>query len=486
MKSGPDFKSDPDLFYYKPKFKSKTTKKMKTLIHTIIALSFTVASLSQTPPPEYMRQYNTSRQRTEWMTDARFGMFIHFGAYAVPARGEWVKTHEFMTNDEYQKYIDLFNPVDCDMKEWARLAKEAGMKYAVMTAKHHDGFCLFDSKLTNYSTGKTIGRDLVREFLDAFRAEGLKVGLYYSLIDWHHADYPKYKHTNHPMRNREEFRDEQINWVNYLKYMHGQVEELTTSYGRIDVMWFDFSYGEMTGEKWQARKLVDMVRKNQPRIILNNRLQASGEGVIGLRDFYLGDFDTPGQGVPEQEMKDQFGNSLRWETCLTLNNNWGYAQNDNDWKSPELVIHTLVDIVSKNGNLLLNVGPDGRGRIPEQSVKILREVGVWMRKNGESIYGCGNAEMDTPQWGRITKKGNTLYLHWMYPRIGYINMKGFADKTQSVTFLYNGSEAFTATQWWGNQRDDNFLINFNTPIYHTFPLPDERNTVIKMELKANP
>jgi alpha-L-fucosidase len=456
---------------------------MKILINALAALFIATSTLSQTPPPDYMREYNSSRQRTEWMTDARFGMFIHFGAYAVPARGEWVKTTERMTNEEYQKYVDVFNPVDCDMSEWARLAKEAGMKYAVMTAKHHDGFCLFDSRLTDYSTGKTIGRDLVKEFLDAFRAEGLKVGLYYSLIDWHHPDYPKYKHPNHPMRDREEFREEKINWDNYLKYMHGQVEELTTRYGRLDIMWFDFSYGEMTGEKWQARKLVDMVRKNQPWIILNNRLQASGEGVIGLRDFYLGDFDTPEQGVPEQEMKDQFGNPLRWETCLTLNNNWGYAQNDHAWKSPTLVIQTLIDIVSKNGNLLLNVGPDGRGNIPPESVAILKKVGEWMKLNSESIYGCGRSDLETPSWGRITQKDNTLYLHWMYPKIGYLNMKGFADKAKAVTVLSTGAEAFTAKEWWGNRHEENFLINFNTPIYHTFPLPDPHSTVIKLELK---
>jgi alpha-L-fucosidase len=216
---------------------------------------------------------------------------------------------------------------------------------------------------------------------------------------------------------------------------------------------------------------------------LNNRLQASGEGVIGLRDFYLGDFDTPEQGVPEQEMKDQFGNPLRWETCLTLNNNWGYAQNDHAWKSPILVIQTLIDIVSKNGNLLLNVGPDGRGNIPPESVAILKKVGEWMKLNSESIYGCGRSDLETPSWGRITQKDNTLYLHWMYPKIGYLNMKGFADKAKAVTVLSTGAEAFTAKEWWGNRHEENFLINFNTPIYHTFPLPDPHSTVIKLELK---
>ncbi len=457
-------------------------KKRMFIIPLLIMVMTTLNLSAQQPPADYMKKYHESRKRTQWMTEARFGMFIHFGAYAVPARGEWVRNIEGITKEAYQKYVDAFNPVDCDMAEWAKLAKEAGMKYVVMTAKHHDGFCLFDSKLTDYSTGKTIGRDLVREYLDAFRAEGLKVGLYYSLLDWHHPDYPKYDDAIHPMKGREEFKDETINWDNYLEYMHGQVKELTTQYGKLDIMWFDFSYDDMTGEKWKAQQLVEMVRKNQPGIILNNRLQASGEGVIGLRDYYLGDFDTPEQGVPDEDMKDEFGNPIRWETCLTLNNNWGYAQNDNNWKSPSLVIQTLVDIVSKNGNLLLNVGPDAKGNIPPESVEILQEVGRWMKLNGESIYGCGSADMGRPEWGRFTKKDNVLYLHWMYPKVGYINMKGFAEKTETVTLLSTGAEASTATEWWGNKEKGNFFININMPIYHTFSLPDQHNTVIRMEL----
>lgn len=431
----------------------------------------------------YMQAYNESLERSEWMTDARFGMFIHFGAYSAAGRGEWVKNVESLTNEEYQKYVDTFNPVDCDMTEWAKLAKEAGMKYAVMTAKHHDGFCLFDSEFTDYTTQETIGRDLVQEFVDAFRAEGLKVGLYYSTIDWHHDDYPKYNDAHHPMRGREEFRDEKINWDNYLKYMHGQVNEITSKYGDLDVLWFDFSYDEMRGEKWKSNELVKMVRANQSGIILNNRLQGAGHGILEERDFLLGDFDTPEQGIPDEELKDPYGNPLRWETCLTLNNNWGFQLTDDEWKSPALVIHSLIDVVSKNGNLLLNVGPDGRGNIPEASVEILREVGQWMRLNGESIYGSGKSELPRPRWGRITRKGNTLYLHWMYPKVGPINFRGYAEKTKRVTLLRNRVEAPNATEWWGSTGDDNFFINVDTPIYQTFTLPDPYSTVFELEMK---
>lgn len=456
---------------------------MKKIFPFLVVFCIFLHSYAQSPPPGYTEAYKASWERTAWWAEARFGMFIHFGAYAVPARGEWVKTTERMTNEEYRKYVDAFNPVDADMREWARLAREAGMKYAVMTAKHHDGFCLFDSRLTDYTTGKTIGRDLVREFLDAFREEGLRVGLYYSIIDWYHPDYPKYNDRHHPMRGREEYRDEQIDWDNYLRYMHGQIEELTTQYGTIDILWMDFSYDEMSGEKWESTRLVDMIRQNQPGIIINNRLQGSGEGTIGLRDFYIGDFDTPEQGIPEEEPHDEFGNPMRWETCLTLNNNWGYALTDNNWKSPTLVIHTLIDCVSKNGNLLLNVGPDGRGNIPPESVAILKEVGKWMRLNGESIYGCGRADLKRPAWGRFTQKGNELFLHWMYPQVGHINMRGYADKTESVIVLPTGAEAPTARSWWGAAGEENFFINVNRPTYQTFALPDPHSTVFKLKMK---
>ena len=188
-------------------------------------------------------------ERMQWFRRDRFGMFIHWGLYAIPARGEWVRSVEEMPEEQYKPFFDEFNPVDFDARAWARLAKQAGMKYAVLTAKHHDGFCLFDSKLTDWkSTNTPFGRDIVREFLDAFRAEGIRVGLYYSLLDWHHPDYPAFGDRQHPMRNNEAYRDRPYSFDNYLEYMHGQVRELCTEYGKLDLMWFDFSYDDMTGE----------------------------------------------------------------------------------------------------------------------------------------------------------------------------------------------------------------------------------------------
>jgi len=427
--------------------------------------------------------YNKLMQRTEWWRHDRFGMFIHFGAYAVAARGEWVKSNEQLTTEQYQQYVNAFNPADFDAREWARIAKAAGMKYAVLTAKHHDGFCMFDSKLTDYKLSNQFGgRDLVREFLDAFRNEGLKVGLYYSLIDWHHPDYPNV--GNHPQREDKEYAKQQFNWDNYMKYMHGQVEELVKNYGRLDIMWFDYSFDEYSGEKWKAKELLEMVHRYQPNILLDNRLTINeGTKTDGRMISAYGDFETPEQGIPEEGLLDKYGNPIPWETCLTLNNNWGYHEFDENWKTPELIIHSLVNCVSKNGNLLLNVGPDARGRIPDESIRILKEVGIWMNKNGESIYGCGASKLVKPDWGRYTQKGNDLYAHWMYPVVGHINVKGAGDHAANVYLLSSGAELPTAKTWWGNNEPGNFFVNVNSPTFQTFPLPDPYDTVIKIRLK---
>ena len=433
----------------------------------------------------YKNKYEQIISRTEWFRQARFGMFIHYGVYAVPARGEWVKSNEKMTTEQYQKYVDAFVPSNYNPTEWALLAKNAGMKYVVMTAKHHDGFCLFDSKLTDYKiTSNVPGRDFIREYVDAFREQGLKVGLYYSLIDWHHKDYPNV--GNHPMRDNKEWDKKQYNWDNYLSYMFNQIEELMTQYGKIDILWLDYSFDEYNGEKWKAEELVKMIRKYQPGIILNNRL-VQNHGVSNKKREFTGygDFETPEQGIPEKDLTDVYNNSIPWETCLTLNNNWGYSSTDTQWKSPEMIIHALVNSVSKNGNLLVNVGPDAQGTIPKQSVEILSEVGEWMSVNGESIYGCVKSTLSKPDWGYFTKKDNILYAHWTSPVIGHINIKNFTNEVEKVIVLHTQKEAATAKTWWGNYDSGNFFINIKKPTYLTYILPDNRNTVLKIILKKS-
>lgn len=443
----------------------------------VILISINITG-QETPTKEYQENYKKVMDRTAWWRSDRFGMFIHFGAYAVPGRGEWVKSNEELTTEQYQKYIDAFNPVDFDARKWAKVAKAAGMKYAVLTAKHHDGYCLFDSKLTDYKLSTRFGgRDLVREFLDAFRAEGIKVGLYYSIIDWHHLDYPNV--GNHPQRNDKEYAKRKFNWDNYLKYMHGQVEELAKNYGKLDIMWFDYSFDEYNGEKWKAKELVQMVRKYQPGIILDNRLEIH-EGSSSKQRMVssLGDFDTPEQGIPDLPLIDKYGNPVPWETCLTLNGVWGYSEFDTNWKSPELIIHTLVNCVSKNGNLLLNVGPDARGNIPAESVRVLGEVGDWLSKNGESIYGCGGAQYAKPDWGRYTRKDNVLFAHWLYPNFGFINARGVeGDKVRGIYMLYSGAELKFQKSWWGNNEPGNLFISVgNKP-----EKPFKYDTVLKIQ-----
>ena len=283
-------------------------------------------------------------RRTEWYREARFGMFIHWGLYAIPARGEWLRSTEQLTREEYEPFKDEFTTENYNPKEWARMAKEAGMKYAVLPAKHHDGFCLFESKLTDFkSTNAPCGRDLVREFLEAFRAEGIRVGLYYSVIDWRHPDFPHYGDMHHPMRNRPEYSNKNRNFDNYLEYMFGQIKELLTDYGKLDVMWFDFSYGNMKCDTWKAKELIEMVRSIQPDVIIDNRLEGSGENAGSIRTLdptpYSGDFASPEQMIPPAGIRDEAGNPIPWESCITLNNNWGYAAHDHHYKSAKMVIH---------------------------------------------------------------------------------------------------------------------------------------------------
>jgi len=417
------------------------------------------------------------KEYLKWFLEARFGMFIHWGIYAIPARGEWVKQQESIPEWQYQSYFDTFNPIHYDPAAWARLARTAGMKYAVMTAKHHDGFCLFDSQYTDYkATNTPAKRDLIREYVEAFRAEGLKVGFYYSLLDWHHPDYPIAGDSIHPYRNNPEYQDHRGNLPRYVEYMHHQVEELMTNYGKIDVIWFDFSYDDMRGEAWRATELVQMVRRLQPGIVIDNRLG----GNIKAREpeVYAGDFASPEQIIPPEGVTNEAGEPIPWEACITLNDHWGYAAWDKNWKSPRTVVRALVECVSKGGNLLLNVGPTAKGEIPEECVDILNQVGKWMHRNGESIYGCGHAALERPEWGRWTRKGNRLYAHILERGIGPINLRGLEGKIAYARLLADDSEIRLERPWNAAEYPEDAFLSFPTA-----ELPDEWDTVVELVLK---
>ncbi len=426
-------------------------------------------------------------RRTEWFLQDRFGMFIHWGLYSIPARGEWIMTNEKMSKEEYKIYFDEFNPINYDPKSWAKAAKNAGMKYAVMTAKHHDGFCLFDSKLTDYkSTNTKAKRDLIKEYVEAFRAEGLKVGLYYSIIDWHHKDFPHYGDRHHPMRDNEEFKDVEHNFENYLEYMHGQVRELCTNYGKIDILWFDFSYDDMVGERWKATELINMVRSLQPNVIIDNRLEASGEnsGSIMTKNpsFFAGDFASPEQIIPPEGIVDEDGNSIPWEACITMNNHWGYSSTDKNFKSAKMIIRKLVECVSKNGNLLLNVGPNAKGEIPKESLDILDQIGNWIGENGKSIYNAEKSNLSKPEWGYFTQNKNKLYAHIFEGSIGPLGIQGLNGKVKKARLLSDGSELKIIKPWNTMDYNDYIFINFGTPEHLTYSLPDDIDTVVEFEL----
>jgi alpha-L-fucosidase len=427
-------------------------------------------------------------KRSQWFRQDRFGMFIHWGLYATPARGEWVRSVERISNEDYQQYFDTFNPSDYDPKKWARAARDAGMKYAVMTAKHHDGFCLFDSALTDYkATNTPAGRDLIREYLDAFRAEGLKVGLYYSIIDWYHSDFPHYGDRQHPMRGNEAFKGAAHNFDRYLEYMHGQVRELCTNYGKLDLMWFDFSYDDMMGEKWQAEKLVGMIRSFQPDVLIDNRLEASGEGFGSIVEdkpsAWSGDFASPEQIIPPEGLLNKRGEPIPWEACITMNKNWGYCSGDKYFKPAPMLVRKLVECVSKNGNMLLNVGPDARGNIPEESMKILSDIGAWMKLNGGSVYGCGGAGLPKPEWGRYTRRGNKIYAHVFETPIGPLHLPGIPGESVKQARLLGDRSELKISDVWMTHAYGSLTFLETDALFHDCMLPDGADTVIEVELR---
>ena len=358
---------------------------------------------------------------TEWFKQDRFGMFIHWGLYAMPARNEWIKHIECITDEKYDKYFKYFNPDLYDPKDWARQAKAAGMKYAVLTTKHHEGFCMFDTKYTDYKcTNTQAGRDLVREYVDAFRAEGIKVGFYYSLIDWHHPDFTI--DAIHPRRYDKdaEQQNEGRDMKRYAEYMRNQVTELLTNYGKIDILWFDFSYPNadpnypawMKGkgkDDWESEKLIALARELQPGIIIDNRSDLE-------QDLW-----TPEQyQVLEWVRHAESGELVTWEACQTFSGSWGYFRDETSWKSPKMLIEMLVNTVCCGGNLLMNVGPTARGYFDYRAEKALKVYADWMRVNSRSIYGCTMAEPEfkAPRGTRLTQSedGKRLYIHLVeYP-----------------------------------------------------------------------
>ncbi|WP_141505449.1 alpha-L-fucosidase [Paenibacillus luteus] len=376
--------------------------------------------------------------RTAWFTHDRFGMYIHWGLYALGARHEWMRSREFLSNEQYNKYFKRFDPDLYDPELWAQLADEASMKYMVVTAKHHEGFSLWDTQLSDYKVTNTpAGRDLLRPMLDAFRARDIKAGLYYSLLDWHHPHYTV--DVKHPQRYDAAFveQSKQRDWQQYIDYMFGQTEELLSKYGKIDVLFLDFSIPPEQGfpgkgkEEWQSEKFVELVRRLQPQIMINDRLQVPG------------DITTPEQYQPREWIKVN-GEKVIWEACHTFSGSWGYYRDEESWKSVDMLIKMLVDTVGKGGNLLLNVGPTGRGEIDERAVDRLKGMGQWMRRHNRSIYGCTAApeQFRCPDDCRFTynPETNRLYLHIFSWPFKHLHLYGFSGQVEYAQLLNDASE----------------------------------------------
>ncbi len=376
----------------------------------------------------------------EWWTEARFGMFIHWGLYALPARHEWVRSRERQSDEDYARYFARFDPDLYDPRDWARTARRTGMKYVVVTTKHHDGFCLWDSRLTDFKAPRTpAGRDLVRPLVDALREEGLRVGFYHSLLDWHHPDYTI--DAFHPMRDEAAFveraRDRDMGC--YADYLAGQLRELLTGYGRIDTLFLDYSFPGPGGKgrrDWRSESLLAMIRELQPGILVNDRLD--------LLDVPGGwDYRTPEQFMPREGLR-QDGRPVPWETCQTFSGSWGYDRDESTWKSVRQLLVLLIETVGKGGNFLLNVGPTGRGLFDGRAMERLRGIGEWMALHGRAVHGCGQAppEFPKPPGVLLTYNDRTgrLYAHILEWPAGVLALDGLAGRVEYAQLLHDASE----------------------------------------------
>jgi alpha-L-fucosidase len=382
-----------------------------------------------------------------WFVHDRFGMFIHWGLYSMAARHEWVQSQEEIPPETYRKYFERFHPTLYDPRQWAQTARLAGAKYAVITSKHHEGFCLWDSQYTDYkATNTPCGRDLLREFADAFRAEGLRVGFYYSLLDWHHPDFTI--DTHHPLRNHPEVKKMNAgrDMKRYAEYVRNQVRELLTNYGPVDILWCDFSYPNAgykglpgKGHKdWESEKLLALVRELCPTILMNNRLDLPAAQA---------DFCTPEQVQPTEWYRVN-GEPVVWEACHTFSGSWGYHRDESTWKSPEQLIHLLINSVACGGNLLMNVGPTALGTFDGRALEALGVYRDWMARHSDSIYGCTQSEFKTPQDCRLTQNGKKVYVHIFAWPFRFLFLERLAGKVEYARFLYDGSEVLLTPPGW--------------------------------------
>jgi alpha-L-fucosidase len=412
-----------------------------------VAAADPAGALAQTPgAPKAPPAAETAdrARRMKWWHDARFGMFIHWGLYSVRGRHEWAMENEAIPVAEYELLARRFNPKPNAARDWARLAKRAGQKYMVMTTKHHEGFCLFDTATTTYCAPKQAAeRDLVREYVDAARAEGLRVGFYYSLMDWHHPDGARCA-EDEAARKR------------FVEYIHTHVRELMSNYGKIDVLWYDVAW-PLDAKGWESERMNATVFSLQPDIIVNNRNKLAG------------DFTTPEQRIEAAE------GDRAWEACMTMNASWGYQAADDEWKTPKTVVRNLISCARDGGNYLLNIGPRGDGSVPEESVRILETVGSWMSRNGDTIYTSDRCQPRRSSYASFTRRGNTLYMHVHFWPGEDVRVAGLLVPVKSARLLASGQAV--------RFEQDKLRVRFTgLPA----AAPDQPVTTIAIECEAEP
>ncbi|MDP4282052.1 MAG: alpha-L-fucosidase, partial [Bacteroidota bacterium] len=425
-------------------------------------------------------QTTAEKDRMEWWRNDRFGMFIHWGIYSVPAGewngktdyGEWIRNSGHIPLETYNQFVPQFNPVKFNADEWVKMAKDAGMKYIVITSKHHDGFCMFNTKQTDFCIMNTpFHHDPMKDLAEACHKYGITLCFYYSIMDWHHADYT-------PRRDWETDRSsENADFSRYLAYMKAELKELLTQYGKIGVLWFDGEWEKTWNEKY-GKEIYDYCRSLQPDILINNRVGAGRNDMQGMtkQGSFGGDFGTPEQQIPETGIP-----GLDWETCMTMNDHWGYNSHDKNFKTAKEILQMLADIASKGGNYLLNVGPTSEGVFPQESIDRLKEIGKWMKVNGESIYGTQASPCPAPEWGRITQKqipgGARLYLHvFRWPENGKILLKGIMNTPVKARLLADPGKSPLFFK-----RDKDGLI-ISVPTSPADPI----NSVIVLDIKGKP
>jgi alpha-L-fucosidase len=423
----------------------------------ILLACFSFAQPSQTPLPE--------SQRTEWFRDAKFGMFIHWGVYSVIGRHEWARDRFQIPQSEYDQFARSFNPVHFNADAWVDLAKNAGARYMVITSKHHDGFSIYRSKVSDYDMEITpYPGDPLQQLADAAKRKGMRLGFYHSIMDWHNPDYVPKRTWEAPGQQRGGNIDK------YIEFMKAQLRELLTGYGDVATMWFDGEWEHSTQEM-HSNEVYDFIRKLQPNTLINDRLFKREAGSRG-------DYGTPEQFVPATGYRDKTGKPALWEACVTINtDSWGYNKYETDFKTTRDLIRMLVEVVSKGGNLLLNIGPMPDGRIQPEFVTRLNAIGDWMRVNNEAIYGTTASPFTRlPFFGRATTKGSTLYLHvFQWPADGRLRIPGLANKIRSVRILGNPGAKPAAVR-----EGDDAILNLNSRA------PDEIASVVAVELDGPP